>query len=158
MVDTRARPASHVWNASVDVRRRTRWNAYSFRGAAPELNHWTPYRGLRGSASLPSSNPVASLPKPRRYDRAAALIHALVGFRELSYSRYEMILNAALLLQLSLKAGSAFARQRGFVRVPGRPWVTEVVPFPLLRFSKQVVSCLMRGGAGGFRHPGRLLF
>src|SRR6266436_8235568 len=53
---TRARPASHVWNASVDVRRRTRRNAYTIRGAAPELNHRTSCRGSRGSASLPSPN------------------------------------------------------------------------------------------------------
>jgi hypothetical protein len=49
---TRARPASHVWNASVDVPRRTRRNAYPIKGAAPELNHRTSRRGSRGSASL----------------------------------------------------------------------------------------------------------
>ena len=48
---TRARPASHVWNASVDVPRRTRRNAYPIKGAAPELNHRTSRRGSRGSAS-----------------------------------------------------------------------------------------------------------
>src|SRR5271166_3045809 len=59
---TPARPASHVWNASVDVRRRTRRNAYTIRGAAPELNHRTSCRGSRGSASLPSPNLIV---KPR---------------------------------------------------------------------------------------------
>jgi hypothetical protein len=49
---TRARPASHVWTVSVDVRRRTRRNAYTIRGAAPGLNHRTSCRGSRGSASL----------------------------------------------------------------------------------------------------------
>jgi hypothetical protein len=67
---TPARPASHVWNASVDVRRRTRRNVYTVRGAAPELNHRTSCRGLRGSASLPSPNlivkPRASSPKRSR--------------------------------------------------------------------------------------------
>ena len=48
---TRARPASHVWNASVDVLRRTRRNAYPISGAAPEVNHRTSCRGSRGSAS-----------------------------------------------------------------------------------------------------------
>jgi hypothetical protein len=51
---TPARPASHVRNASVDVRRRTRRNPYTIRGAAPEVNHLTSCRGSRGSASLPS--------------------------------------------------------------------------------------------------------
>src|SRR6266436_3274627 len=49
---TRARPASHVWNASVDVRSRTRRNAYTISGAAPEVNHRMSCRGSRGSASL----------------------------------------------------------------------------------------------------------
>ncbi len=34
---TPARPASHVWNASVDVLRRTRRNSHTIRGAAPVL-------------------------------------------------------------------------------------------------------------------------
>ena len=59
---TPARPASHVWNASVDVLRRTRRNAYPIKGAAPELNHRTSRRGSRGSASLPSPNLIV---KPR---------------------------------------------------------------------------------------------
>ena len=59
---TPARPASHGWNASVDVRRRTRRNAYTIRGAAPEVNHRTFWRGSRGSASQPSPNLIA---KPR---------------------------------------------------------------------------------------------
>ncbi len=50
---TQARPALPVWNASVDVLRRTRRNAYTIRGAAPDVNHRTSYRGSRGSASLP---------------------------------------------------------------------------------------------------------
>ena len=49
---TRARPASHVWNASVDVLRRTRRNVHTIRGAAPGVNHRTSCRGSRGSASL----------------------------------------------------------------------------------------------------------
>src|SRR5712664_2674411 len=53
---TRARPASHVWNASVDVLRRTRRTAHTIRGAAPEVNHRTSCRGSRGSASLSSPN------------------------------------------------------------------------------------------------------
>jgi hypothetical protein len=51
---TPARPASHVWNASVDVRRRTRRNAHTIRGVAPDVNHRTSCRGSSGSASLPS--------------------------------------------------------------------------------------------------------
>jgi hypothetical protein len=43
-------------NTSVDVPRRTRRNASTIRGAAPELNHRTSCRGSRGSASLPSPN------------------------------------------------------------------------------------------------------
>ena len=63
---TPARPASHVWNASVDVRRRTRRNVYTIRGAAPELNHRTSCRGLRGSASWSASLPSPNLiVKPR---------------------------------------------------------------------------------------------
>ena len=34
MVDALRRVASHVWNASVDVLRRTRLNPYTIRGAA----------------------------------------------------------------------------------------------------------------------------
>jgi hypothetical protein len=48
---TPARPASHVWNASVDVLRRTRRNAHTIRGAAPDVIHRTSCRGSRGSAS-----------------------------------------------------------------------------------------------------------
>ena len=48
---TPARPASQVWNASVDVLRRTRRNADTIRGAASDLNHRTSCRGARGSAS-----------------------------------------------------------------------------------------------------------
>src|SRR5260370_22128154 len=51
---TPARPASHLWSASVDVLRRTRRNAYTIKGAAPEVNHRTSRRGSRGSASLPA--------------------------------------------------------------------------------------------------------
>jgi hypothetical protein len=40
----------------LDVLRRTRRNAYTIRGAAPELNHRTSCPGSRGSASLPSPN------------------------------------------------------------------------------------------------------
>ena len=46
---TPAPPASHVWNASVDVLRRTRRNAYTIRGAAPDVNHRTSCRASRGA-------------------------------------------------------------------------------------------------------------
>ena len=64
----------------MDVLRRTRRNADTIRGAAPDLNHRTSCRGSRGSASLPShrhrlirsSNPGASSLKRGLYDRATA--------------------------------------------------------------------------------------
>ena len=50
---TPARPGwPPVWNAPVDVLRRTRRNAYTIRGAAPDVNHRTSCRASRGSASL----------------------------------------------------------------------------------------------------------
>ena len=75
---TRARLASHVWNASVDVRRRTRRNAYTIRRAAPELNHRTSCRGSRGSASLPSPNLIV---KPR-------MIHLTSRSQSTAYFEY----------------------------------------------------------------------
>jgi hypothetical protein len=50
-------------NASVDVLRRTRRNAYTIRDAAPDLSHRTSCRGSRGNASLPSHRhrPIKSL-------------------------------------------------------------------------------------------------
>jgi hypothetical protein len=50
-----ARPASAVWNASVEVLRRTRQNADRIRAAAPDLTQRTSCRGARGSASLPAA-------------------------------------------------------------------------------------------------------
>jgi hypothetical protein len=51
MVDVLGRVRRRTdWNASVDVLRRTRRNAYAIRGAAPEVNHRTSCRGSRGSA------------------------------------------------------------------------------------------------------------
>ena len=55
--ETPARPASHVWNASVDVLLRTRRNADTISGAAPEVNQRRCCRGSRGSASLPVAQP-----------------------------------------------------------------------------------------------------
>ena len=51
---TLARPASPVWNASVDVLSRTRRNAYTIRGAAPDVTIGRPAAVRTGSASLPS--------------------------------------------------------------------------------------------------------
>jgi hypothetical protein len=57
-------------------RRRTRRNASTIKGAAPELNHRASCRGSRGSASLPSPKlivkPRASSPNPCRYDRSGS--------------------------------------------------------------------------------------
>src|SRR5580704_15494393 len=73
---TQARPASHVWNASVDVPRRTRRNAYPIKGAAPELNHRTSRRGSRGSASLraPESAHQQRGESPRRTEHWLSVV------------------------------------------------------------------------------------
>jgi hypothetical protein len=44
---TLARPGSHVWNASVDVLPRTRRNADTIRGGAPDVTIGRPGRGSR---------------------------------------------------------------------------------------------------------------
>jgi hypothetical protein len=46
---TPARPWSHVWNASVDVLRRTRRNADAIRGAAPDVTSRRPAAVLVGA-------------------------------------------------------------------------------------------------------------
>ena len=81
---TPARPASHVRNASVDVLRRMRRNAYTIRGAAPDLNHRTSVpriarervptiatRITRDFAKLPATVPAAPDPVRRELPMAA---------------------------------------------------------------------------------------
>jgi hypothetical protein len=64
--ETPARPASHVWSASVDVLLRTRRNADTISGAAPEVNQRRCCRGSRGSASLPVATASANqIGKPK---------------------------------------------------------------------------------------------
>ena len=51
MIDALRRVRRCICNASVDVLRRTRRNAYTIRGAVPNVNHRTSCRGSGGSAS-----------------------------------------------------------------------------------------------------------
>src|SRR5271165_2492283 len=74
-----ARPALHVWNASVDVRRRTRPKAYTIRGAAPEVTIGRlaadragarPYRASSGAAPAVTIGRLAADRSPARPRRA----------------------------------------------------------------------------------------
>jgi hypothetical protein len=80
---TPARPALHLWNASVNVLRRTRRNAHTIGGAAPDVEPSDVLPRIARErvppiARLPrlmiSSSPEASSPKRCLYDRAAAPI------------------------------------------------------------------------------------